>query len=109
MPDCTHLEFVYTPEFVDSVEDLLTAEDQRALERILLDNPETGALVPGTGGVRKARFALAGGGKSGGVRVLYVHTRSDCRVYFLLAYPKSVRATLSQGEKNALRKWVQTL
>ena len=91
MPDCTHLEFVHTPEFVDSVEDLLTA------------------LVPGTGGVRKLRFALPGGGKSGGARVLYVYTRSDCRVYFLLAYSKHVRETLGQGEKNALKKWVQTL
>jgi hypothetical protein len=109
MPNCTHLEFVYTPEFIDSVQDLLTAEELRALEGALLDHPESGALVPGTGGVRKVRFALPGGGKSGGARVLYVYARSACRVYFLLAYPKNVRATLGQGEKNALRKWVQTL
>ena len=45
MPDCTHLEFVSTPEFIDSVDDLLTAADVRALEGVLLDNPEAGALV----------------------------------------------------------------
>lgn len=109
MPDCTHLEFVYTPEFIGSVEGLLTVGGQRALEEALLENPEAGALVPATGGVRKLRFALAGGGKSGGARVLYVYMKSACRVVFLLAYPKNVRETLSQGEKNALRKWVQTL
>jgi hypothetical protein len=109
MPDCTHLEFVHTLEFADSAEDLLTPEEQRALEGVLLDNPEAGALVPGTGGVRKVRFALSGGGKSGGARVLYVYDRADCRVYFLLAYSKHVRETLSQGEKNALKRWVQTL
>jgi hypothetical protein len=109
MSDCTHLEFVYTPEFTDSVEDLLTAEELRRLEGALLNDPEAGALVPGTGGVRKVRFALASGGKSGGARVLYVHARSNCRVYLLLAYSKNVRESLSQGEKSALKKWVQTL
>ena len=59
--------------------------------------------------MRKLRFALSGGGKSGGARVLYVYHRSDCRVYFLLAYSKSVRESLSRSETNALKKWVETL
>lgn len=109
MPNCSHLEFVYTPEFIGSVEGLLSVGEQRALEGALLENPAAGALIPGTGGVRKLRFALAGGEKSGGARVLYVYMKSACRVLFLLAYPKNVRETLGQGEKNALRKWVQTL
>jgi hypothetical protein len=106
---CTHLEFVYTPEFLDSVEDLLSAEQLRALESALLDQPEAGTPIVGTGGVRKMRFALPGRGKSGGIRVLYVYAGRDCRIYFLLAYPKNVRDTLTKGEKNALRTWVDTL
>ena len=34
-------------------------------------NPECGDLIRRTGGVRKVRFAIAGSGKSGGVRVIY--------------------------------------
>lgn len=104
-----YLEFVQTPEFADSVEDLLTEEEVRELEADLLENPEAGRLIAGTGGVRKMRFALEGGGKSGGIRVLYVYAKHDQRIYLLLGYPKSVRETLTQGEKNALRTWVQQL
>ena len=104
-----YLEFVHTHEFKDSVDGLLTEEQLRALENQLLQNPEAGPVIPGTGGVRKLRFALEGRGKSGGIRILYVHAKHDQRVYFLLGYPKNVRDTLRQGEKNALRKWVQDL
>jgi hypothetical protein len=55
------------------------------------------------------RFALEGGGKSGGLRVLYVFAEHDERFFLLLGYPKNVRATLTQGEKNALKQWVQQL
>jgi len=33
--------------------------------------PESGELMPGTGGVRKLRWALEGKGKRGGARVVY--------------------------------------
>jgi hypothetical protein len=104
-----YLEFVHTDEFVDSVEDLLTGAEVRDLENALLADPEVGQVIPGTGGVRKTRFALEGRGKSGGIRVLYVYAKHDEKIYFLLAYPKNVRDTLTQGEKNALKKWVQQL
>lgn len=102
-------EFVYTDEFIDSAEELLDEEQLRALETELLRNPEAGRIIVGTGGVRKVRFPLPGGGKSGGARVLYVYAAHDERIYFLLAYTKSVRESLGSGEKNALRKWVETL
>lgn len=108
-PPCTHLEFVYTEEFSDSVRGLLDSERLRALESELLERPEEGAVIAGTGGVRKMRFALPGRGKRGSIRVLYVYVKVDCRIYFLLVYPKNVRDTLTQGEKSALRSWIETL
>jgi hypothetical protein len=104
-----HQEFIYTDEFLDSADGLLTDAELRALEVELLEAPAKGRIVPGTGGVRKMRVALPGRGKSGGARILYVFAPHDQRIYLLLAYPKSVRDTLSQAEKNALKKWVQTL
>jgi hypothetical protein len=89
-----YLEFVHTDEFTDSVDGLLTEAEVHRLENQLLADPEVGQLVSGTGGVRKMSFALEGRGKSGGIRVLYVY---------------SMRETLTQGEKNALKKWVQQL
>jgi hypothetical protein len=108
-PPRGYQEFIYTDEFLDSVDGLLTDAQLRQLEVELLDAPAKGRIVPGTGGVRKMRFALAGRGKSAGARILYVFAPHDQRIYLLLAYPKSVRDTLTQAEKNALKKWVQTL
>ena len=34
-------------------------------------NPDAGDVIPGTGGVRKIRWARRGIGKRGGVRVVY--------------------------------------
>lgn len=75
----------------------------------LLASPEVGRVIKGTGGVRKMRFALPGRGKRGGVRVLYVYRDHEQRIFFLLGYPKNVRETLTQSEKNALKQWVQEL
>ncbi len=46
-------------------------EDAATSIRIVRD-PETGDLIEGTGGVRKIRVALAGTGKRGGARVIYL-------------------------------------
>jgi hypothetical protein len=108
-PSGDYQEFIYTDEFLDSVDGLLTDAELRELEAELLHSPTKGPVVAGTGGVRKMRFALPGRGKSGGARVLYVYAPHDQRIYFLLAYPKNVRDTLTQAEKNALKQWIQML
>jgi hypothetical protein len=104
-----YLEFIYTDEFLDSADGLLGDAEFSALEAELLTAPTTGRIIPGTGGVRKMRFALPGRGKSGGARVLYVYSPHDQRIFFLLTYSKNVRDTLTQAEKHALKQWVQTL
>jgi hypothetical protein len=102
-------EFIYTAEFLDSVEGMLTDEDFHDLELQLLAMPERGKVIPGTGGVRKLRIALPGRGKSGGARILYVFAAGDEQLFLLLAYAKSVRETLTAREKQGLKEWVRTL
>lgn len=46
-------------------------EELRALQLELLENPQAGALIPGSHGLRKLRVALEGRGKRGGARVIY--------------------------------------
>jgi hypothetical protein len=81
----------------------------RALEEVLLERPDAGDVVPGTGGVRKVRVPLPGRGKRGGARVLYYHAAARERVYFLLVYPKNVAVTISEAGKNELKQWVARL
>ena len=65
------MEFIETPTFTRLITDLLTDNEYRLLQNILVEDPERGALIRGGGGIRKLRYALAGGGQSGGIRVIY--------------------------------------
>ena len=103
------LEFVYTPSFETSAKGLLDDEAMRQLELALLRDPQQGAVIAGTGGVRKLRAALAGRGKRGGARIIYFAVLVRQRVYFLLAYAKSERVDLSPTDKRALRAMAQRL
>ena len=103
------LTFIYTRQFSASTEGLLTEAALRALEDLLLQSPDAGDVVAGTGGVRKLRVPLPGRGKSGGARVLYYHAAARERVYFLLVYPKNVAVTISDAGKKELKKWIAKL
>jgi hypothetical protein len=55
----------------------------------LLKYPEAGKVVPGSGGVRKLRWGIAGRGKSGGVRIIYYFKKRDDEIWLLTIYSKS--------------------
>jgi len=57
-------------------------------------HPETGSLVPGSGGVRKLRWALAGRGKRGGLRVIYYLRGAHGEIWMLTLYAKNVRENI---------------
>ena len=81
-------------------------DDERGvLVDLLARNPLSGALIPGTGGVRKLRWGLEGRGKRGGARVVYYYYHSDAMPIFVLtAYAKNERADLSQADRNDFRR-----
>jgi mRNA-degrading endonuclease RelE of RelBE toxin-antitoxin system len=45
--------------------------EYRELQHVLINDSEAGAVIPGSGGVRKLRWAAPGRGKRGGYRVIY--------------------------------------
>jgi hypothetical protein len=65
------------------------------LQGFLLEHPDAGRIVRGSGGVRKLRWAIAGKGKSGGIRVIYYWKRIDNEIWLLTAYGKSERDTIA--------------
>lgn len=67
-------------------------------------NPEAGAVVPETGGVRKVRWSRAGSGKRGGVRVIYFFHDRDRPLYLLMVYAKGRQEDLNADEKRAVRE-----
>lgn len=103
------LEFIYTPMFESMVRNLLDDEAMRQVELRLLSEPRAGALVAGTGGVRKMRVALPGRGRSGGARIAYLFVELRGEIFFLVAYAKNERVNLTQSEKKGLRELVKKL
>jgi hypothetical protein len=101
-----YFEFVSTAMFEGSAKKLLTEEDRRELELLLLENPNRGRVIERTGGFRKVRFARPSRreGKSGGARVIYYISQGKERIYLLLVYSKSVKDALSRAEENELRR-----
>lgn len=71
--------------------------------------PDAGDVMQGTGGVRKARVAGRGKGKSGGYRIVWYFGGGDIPVFLLTVFGKGEKANLTQGERNALRSLVATL
>ena len=103
--------FVETIVFTKRIQRLGLEGALKDLQERLLRNPETGALDPGTGGVRKVRMAdpSRGKGTRGGARVHYLWLPHVDRVYLLFAYSKDEATTLSQAQKAALKAIVDEI
>jgi hypothetical protein len=93
---------IATPEYETKEAKLLDEEEKRELEFSISTNPEAHPVIKDTGGVRKARWARKGMGKSGGVRFIYFYVDSRGVVYMISAFAKNEKANLSQKERNAL-------
>jgi hypothetical protein len=102
--------FIQTQEFSQQWRALgFDDEDLRHLELMIMQNPEVGVVMQGTGGLRKMRFAYEGRGKSGSVRVCYVDFVSLDTVYLVTAFSKNQQANLSKAERNNVKKVIETL
>ena len=98
-----------TPTFMRQADRLFSKDERRELINILANNPVAGDLIPGTGGVRKLRFATFGRGKRGGARVIYYYLDGTMPIYLLLAYGKTARVDLTSDEKRAVSALVAAL
>lgn len=107
--EITHT-FIQTQEFSRQWKALgFVDEDLRQLELMIMQNPEVGVVMQGTGGLRKLRFAYEGRGKSGSVRVCYVDFVSLDTVYLVTAFSKNQQANLSKAERNNVKKVIEAL
>lgn len=73
-------------------------EELRQLQLFLLADPEAGDVIPGSGGLRKLRWTVAGRGKRGGARVIYYRHVPRERLYLIHAYLKTEQDDLSRDQ-----------
>ena len=78
-------------------------------QQLLIQRPESGALIAGTGGLRKIRWqdARRGKGKRGGLRVIYYWWQPEAEIWLLAIYDKAEREDISAAEKSVLRELVR--
>lgn len=102
--------FIYTAAFRHCWRAMGLSEEQlRSLELLLLQSPQRGDVIEGTGGARKLRIQLEGRGKRGGGRVIYLDVFEKESLYLLFAYPKNVQADLSPDQKKVIRTMIEAI
>lgn len=102
--------FVELPIFRSRWKDLgLTDSDLLRLQNELLNDPKIGAVMQGTGGIRKMRFAFEDKGKSGGARIIYIDFEVHEKIFLITAYTKSEKDNLTKEERNELHQLVDIL
>jgi hypothetical protein len=100
--------FIETAVFTRRVLELLDDEAYAKLQISLAAEPRQGAVIEGTGGMRKLRVAANQHGKRGGARVIYYHVADDAQVFLLLIYTKNDQVDLTNDQRKALKAFVET-
>ena len=99
--------FVETRLFTRLVGVYLSDQEYADLQAALAENPELGDVIPGSGGVRKLRWAVRGRGKRGGVRVIYfVRTRQGV-IWMLTIYAKNVAENIPPQTLRKIREEIE--
>ena len=61
---------IETSVFTRLIRELMSDDNYSELQDALIQKPDAGSLIPGSGGLRKVRWKVEGKGKRGGVRII---------------------------------------
>lgn len=100
---------IETTVFSRLIQALMSDDEYRQLQEALITRPDMGDLIKDSGGLRKVRWKLEGGGKRGGVRVIYYWAISADQIRMLYVYKKSCQTDLSPEQiavlKDIVERW----
>ena len=103
------MEFIESTEFSSIRENYFDDSQFHMLQLYLMDRPDAGDIIKGSGGVRKLRWGLQGSGKRSGVRVIYYWITKNQQILFLAAYAKNEASDLSRDAIKTMREIVKNL
>jgi hypothetical protein len=95
---------VETPHYLAGAERLFTDDERQSIVDRVAADPFCGALIPSGGGIRKLRVGIAGRGKRGGGRVIYLFGGDDVPLFLLAVFAKNEKSDLTPAERVALSK-----
>ena len=101
------LAFLETSIFTKRVTELLSDDELASVQNQLLENPEAGDVIAGSGGLRKLRVRTKGRGKRGGARLIYYRLVERQQIFLLLIYAKNEAEDLTTEQKRILRAVVE--
>lgn len=102
------LQFTEAPRFIKQASKILDEDEIENLQLYLIDNPLSGVVIQGSGGIRKLRWASSGRGKRGGSRVIYFFAVANDRILLMDIYTKNDKDDLSHQEVNRLRSELES-
>ena len=79
---------IETPEFIACAVKVWDTDERYAFIDWIAANPESGDVIPGTGGLRKVRWSRAGMGKRSGARVVYFVRNTRGELMLITVYTK---------------------
>ncbi len=101
------MEFIETSIFEKASKNLLTDDELHQLQMMLSLYPETGQIIPGSGGLRKFRWVYRKKGKRGGLRIIYYWVTAHHQIYLLYVYSKAKREDLTSEQIKVLRTLIE--
>ncbi len=82
-------------------------EERGEFAAYIAEFPNSGDVVPKSGGIRKVRWRRPGTGKSGGVRVIYFTRIAEEEVVLLLIYAKSETDNITGAKLKEIRRVIE--
>lgn len=97
------------PIFSKYREDYLGDYEYSKLQELLVNNPASGDLIQGTGGLRKLRYgdSSRGKGKRGGLRIIYYWWVNAYQIFLFTIYNKNEMTDLSHDQKRKLKELLE--
>lgn len=101
------MEIIEAPIFTRKVKAVLSDDEYSKLQWALVINPKAEAVIPGSRGLRKLRWVIPGGGKRGGLRIIYYWYIPDEKIYMLFSYKKKEQDDLTSEQIKILNEYVK--
>ena len=103
--------FIETSWFTKRVLKLLSDEEYNKLQWRLIEFPDAGDVIKGSGGIRKIRQPAKGRGTRGGARVIYYFAAENQEIFMLDIYAKNEKKDLNIEQirelKNLVEEWTK--
>ena len=102
-----YMIIIETHIFTKRINRLMKEDVYRELQNELIESPDIGKVIQGSGGIRKIRWSGSGRGKRGGSRIIYYWAKNKDQIYMLFIYEKNELSDLTKDQLSTLKKAVE--